>query len=59
MAKRKISQSQIICMAMLWALLCYMLFTYSKTINFYTFFVVICSGILIFVPIYKSLKSDK
>lgn len=57
MAKRKLSNSQIVCFTLLWGILCYMLLTYSKEITGETIFAIIASGIIVFVPIYKNIKS--
>ncbi|MCD7978365.1 MAG: hypothetical protein LUG51_14915 [Tannerellaceae bacterium] len=56
MARRKISNSQIICMTLLWGILCYMLLAYSEKIDFQVIFTLVASGIIIFVPIYKNIK---
>lgn len=34
MARRKITNSQAVCITLLWGVLCYMLLVYSETINF-------------------------
>ena len=59
MARRKITNSQAVCITLLWGILCYMLLTYSKTIDFYVIFTIIASAIIVFVPIYKNRKNDK
>ena len=56
MAKRKISDSQIVCLTLLWGALCYLLLTYSVKIDISTIFTIIVSGIIVFVPIYKSKR---
>jgi hypothetical protein len=56
MARRKITKSQSICIVLLWILLCYMLFAYSETVDFYTIFIVITSAVIVFVPLYKNRK---
>ena len=56
MARRKLSNSQIVCITLLWGILCYMLLTYSKEITGETIFAIITSGIIVFVPIYKNIK---
>lgn len=59
MARRKISTTQAVCIITLWVILCYILLTASKTIDFYTIFVIIASGIIVFVPLYKSRKRSE
>ncbi|MDR3268869.1 MAG: hypothetical protein LBT83_07370 [Tannerella sp.] len=56
MARRKITKTQIVCIILLWGILCYMLLMYSKRIDFYTIFVIVTSGVIVFVPIYKNRK---
>ncbi|MDR2139100.1 MAG: hypothetical protein LBP50_06095 [Tannerella sp.] len=58
MARRKITSGQTVCIITLWGILCYMLLTYSKTINFYTVFVIVASAVTVFVPIYKSRRKQ-
>lgn len=56
MARRKITNSQIVCLTLLWGVLCYMLLAYSETINFNVIFTLVASAIIVFVPIYKNIK---
>lgn len=56
MARRKISNSQAVCITVLWGILCYMLLMYSETISFDVIFAIVASGIIVFVPIYKNIK---
>ncbi|MCD7915659.1 MAG: hypothetical protein LUG96_10720 [Tannerellaceae bacterium] len=56
MARRKISNSQIVCIVLLWGVLCYMLLAYSEKIDFNVIFTLVASGIIVFVPIYKNVK---
>ena len=56
MARRKITNSQIVCMTLLWGVLCYMLLSYSKTISFDVIFTLVASAIIVFVPIYKNVR---
>lgn len=56
MARRKISNSQIVCLTLLWGVLCYMLLVYSETINFNVIFTLVASAIIVFVPIYKNTR---
>lgn len=43
---------RFICILALWLLLCYLMLQ-GRGLNFYTLFVVIASGIIVFVPLYK------
>lgn len=56
MARRKITNSQIVCITLLWGVLCYMLLAYSETISFDVIFTLVASAIIVFIPIYKSVK---
>ncbi|MDR1336838.1 MAG: hypothetical protein LBK22_08425 [Tannerella sp.] len=58
MARRKITSSQAVCIIILWGILCYLMLTYSKTVDFYTVFVLVASAIIVFVPVYKSRKKQ-
>ncbi|MDR0758268.1 MAG: hypothetical protein LBF85_10550 [Tannerella sp.] len=56
MARRRITNTQAACIILLWCLLCYMLLAYSRTVDFYTVFVIVASGVTVFVPLYKNRK---
>ena len=56
MARRKISNSQAICITLLWGILCYFILEYSAKIDFYVIFSLVASGIIVFVPLYKNFK---
>lgn len=59
MARRKITNSQVVCLILLWGILCYMLLSYSKTINFDVIFALVASAIIVFVPLYKNIRHRK
>lgn len=59
MARRKITNSQAVCIILLWGVLCYMLLVYSKEITFYTIFTLVASAIIVFVPLYKNRRGDE
>lgn len=56
MARRKISNSQAVCLTLLWGILAYILLTYSEKITFNVIFALVASAIIVFVPIYKNMK---
>jgi len=56
MARRKITNSQAVCIILLWGALCYMLLAYSQEITPYTIFVLIASAIIVFIPLYKNRR---
>ncbi|MBD5191495.1 MAG: hypothetical protein HDS58_02985 [Barnesiella sp.] len=41
------------CLTILWLALCYLVISQSPEITLWTIFVIICSGIVVFVPLYK------
>ena len=59
MARRKITNSQAVCLILLWILLCCMLLAYSKEIDFMVIFSIVASAIIVFVPLYKNIKKQK
>lgn len=59
MARRKISNSQAVCITLLWGALCYMLLAYSEAITFDVIFALIASAIIVFVPLYKNFRRRK
>ena len=56
MPPRKISNTQAVCILLLWVLLVYMLLRYSPTVDFMTVFTIIASGVIVFVPLYKNRR---
>ena len=56
MARRKITNSQAVCITLLWGILCYMMLAYSEKITFDIVFALVASAIIVFVPIYKNFK---
>ena len=56
MPRRKISNTQAVCILFLWFLLVYMLLRYSPTVDFMTVFTIIASGVIVFVPLYKNRR---
>lgn len=58
MARRKITNSQAVCITLLWGVLCYILLVYSEKITFDVVFTLVASAIIVFVPIYKSRRNS-
>lgn len=56
MYKRKISDTQIVCLTLLWGVLCYLLLTANETIGFWEIFALAASAVIVFVPIYKNRR---
>lgn len=56
MARRKLTNSQIVCILLLWGVLCYMLLTYNEKITADVVFALVASAIIVFVPVYKNIR---
>lgn len=56
MARRKITNSQAVCITLLWGILCYMMLAYSEKITFDIVFALVASAIIVFVPIEQKAK---
>ena len=56
MARRKITNSQAVCLTLFWGVLAYMLLVYSEKITFDVVFALVASAIIVFVPVYKNIK---
>lgn len=56
MARRKITNSQAVCITLLWGALCFMLLTSGQPLTFDIIFALIASAIIVFVPIYKNFR---
>lgn len=56
MARRKISNSQAVCLTLLWGILAYMMLVNSEKITFDVVFALVASAIIVFVPVYKSIR---
>lgn len=52
--RRPLSKSQIVCLSLLWLALCYIVLVKSEHIDGPTIMMLILSGALVFIPIYKS-----
>ena len=54
--KRKLSKSQIVCVSLLWLALYYLVLTQAERIDGMTVIMLTLSALLVFIPVYKSLK---
>lgn len=59
MARRKITNSQAVCLTLLWGILAYMLLACSEKITFDVIFALVASAIIVFVPVYKNIRHRK
>ena len=54
--RKPLSRSQFICLSLLWIALCYIVVIKTPRLDGPTILMLILSGLLVFIPIYKSLK---
>lgn len=54
--RKPLSKSQIVCVTLLWALLCYLVLVYAERIDGPTILMLLISAALVFIPVIKSLK---
>ena len=57
--KRRLSKTQIICIVLLWAALCYIVLVYAERIDGPVIVSLALSAAFVFVPVYQSMKKDK
>lgn len=57
--KRPLSKSQIVCVSLLWAALCYIILVYAERIDGPVILSLALSAALVFIPVYNSLKKNK
>ncbi len=54
--KRKLSLTQIVCIVLLWAALCYIILRYSERIDGPVILSLLMSAAFVFIPVVKSLQ---
>ncbi|GEM_PF-204131 len=57
--KRPLSNSQIICIVLLWVALCYIVLVSAERIDGPVIVTLLMSAAFVFIPVYKSLKQRK
>lgn len=57
--RKPLSKSQIVCITLLWVLLCYYILVYSEQIDGITIVMLLLSAALVFIPVIQSLKKRK
>ncbi len=57
--RKPLSKSQIVCLILLWVLLCYLVLMYAPRIDGPVILSILISGALVFIPLYKTLKRNK
>lgn len=56
--RKPLSKSQIVCITLLWALLCYYVLVYSERIDGPVILMILISAALVFIPVIQSLKKQ-
>ncbi len=54
--RKPLGKSQIVCITLLWVLLCYYILVYSEQIDGPTILMLLLSAALVFIPVVQSLK---
>ena len=57
--RKPLSKSQIVCITLVWVLLCYYILVYSERIEGITVIMLLLSAALVFIPVIQSLKKHK
>ena len=57
--KRRLPKTQIICIVLLWAALCYIVLVYAERIDGPVIVSLALSAAFVFVPVYQSMKKNK
>ncbi|NDV56611.1 hypothetical protein [Bacteroides sp. 519] len=57
--KRPLSNSQIVCVVLLWMALCYIVLTGVERIDGPVIVTILMSGAFVFIPVYKSIKQRR
>ncbi len=57
--RKPLSKSQIVCITLLWVLLCYYILVYSERIDGITVVMLFLSAALVFIPVIQSLKKRR
>ena len=57
--RKPLSKSQIVCITLLWALLCYYVLVYSERIDGPVIVTLALSAAFVFLPVFQSIKKNK
>lgn len=57
--RRPLSKSQIVCIVLLWAALCYIVLTGAERIDGPVIVTLLISAAFVFIPIYRSIKKQE
>ena len=58
-SRRRLSRSQCVCIALLWAALTYVVLTKAERIDGPVILMLLLSGALVFIPVVKALRGGK
>ena len=57
--RKPLSKFQIVCVVLLWAILCFFVLTRNEHLDGPTITSLLIATALVLIPVYKSLKKDK
>lgn len=57
--KRPLSNSQIVCIVLLWMALCYIVLSTAQKIDGPVIVTILMSGAFVFIPVYKSIQNRR
>ena len=57
--RKPLSKSQIVCITLLWVLLCYYILVYSERIDGITVVMLLLSAALVFIPVIQTIKKRR
>ena len=56
--KKKLTRSQIVCIVLLWAALCYIVLTRAERVDGPVIVSLALSAAFVFIPVYRSIKKE-
>ncbi|MDY5813878.1 MAG: hypothetical protein SPJ97_05070 [Bacteroides sp.] len=57
--RKPLSSSQIVCVILLWCVLCYLVIAHARRIDGMVVVSILFSAALVFIPVYRSIKSRR
>ncbi len=57
--RRPLSKTQIVCIVLLWAALCYIVLVYAERIDGPVIVTLALSAAFVFIPVFQSIKKNK
>lgn len=56
--KRKLSKTQLVCIVLLWAALCYLVLTGAERVDGPVIVTLLLASAFIFLPVYKNIRKE-